>query len=705
MPKEIQPKYLHGDYTLKKNAIRAARETLGSSLKDTGLRDSQSRIEYKELRKSKFDNEIPKLIKQRKQSLDGKIGNLVRYSRIGVEHVSVDGKLDTEALSKTEYFKDKKHLIDVLDGYQLSSKSKLRKNVLAASDSGRELVIQETSQPEIKIDEQTAEVTQTRVIVDREEEAQASLGQASLEQKLEAYLQWRGAKEFQLARDGLAGRNNRGLNQSASLDNAQTALAPSEEQQIDSLQTTALADRDGEEQHPETPGSEVIVDGKGEGFSVLYQNQIPKEYDPFAEERENHRARMVDVMIKHRYITQEHWNPDGTLNTEALRETEYFKNKPTLTKDLEGFKLSDPINEDHKTEAGRERPRKKTRAKLTAVAVLALTLLTPKVLHDIANGANKLDPKNTKHPTPIESFQADIQTPPPPIPFFIPPKLENISREETTPEQGFIRRHLKPLTAAAAGIFAFSYLGVMGDRLYEAEAATIKAKWGDTASGLAKRDGISLADFIKANPSIAKNPGKIRAGAKYNLPEHSRKSDMPKTNFQTSEQHEVPLEQLPKEDNISFLRGSRGQSLAELKIEKAKDGKDDKGLVIEVKVKPTVEEKVLQVSRGKVRQFQNIPEYFERGLGVVVISDRSNPANYFAVKARHGIIAFMDGDKTPVTLIVNGEYVEVEAEKIAKIIRENNVIFAGGFSIPDPDNEENTAEIVLLAANRISKSK
>ena len=53
-----------------------------------------------------------------------------------------------------------------------------------------------------------------------------------------------------------------------------------------------------------------------------------------------------------------------------------------------------------------------------------------------------------------------------------------------------------------------------------------KIKAGDTLSKIAKRNGISLAQLLKANPQI-KNPDRIQVGQLINLPDTSTETTQP----------------------------------------------------------------------------------------------------------------------------------------------------------------------------------
>ena len=47
----------------------------------------------------------------------------------------------------------------------------------------------------------------------------------------------------------------------------------------------------------------------------------------------------------------------------------------------------------------------------------------------------------------------------------------------------------------------------------------VKAKWGDTVSGIAKNSGVSVGDFLSANPHLFNNPNHIKVGDVFTIPE------------------------------------------------------------------------------------------------------------------------------------------------------------------------------------------
>ena len=55
---------------------------------------------------------------------------------------------------------------------------------------------------------------------------------------------------------------------------------------------------------------------------------------------------------------------------------------------------------------------------------------------------------------------------------------------------------------------------------------TYRIKAGDTLSKIAKRNGISLAQLLKANPQIS-NPDRIQVGQIVNLPDTSTETTQP----------------------------------------------------------------------------------------------------------------------------------------------------------------------------------
>ncbi|HEY0366030.1 MAG TPA: LysM domain-containing protein, partial [Pyrinomonadaceae bacterium] len=55
---------------------------------------------------------------------------------------------------------------------------------------------------------------------------------------------------------------------------------------------------------------------------------------------------------------------------------------------------------------------------------------------------------------------------------------------------------------------------------------TYKIRPGDTLSKIAKRNGVSLAQLLKANPQIT-NPNKIQVGQVVNLPDTSTETTQP----------------------------------------------------------------------------------------------------------------------------------------------------------------------------------
>jgi hypothetical protein len=100
--------------------------------------------------KTQAEEHLAKLVRYRASQRHGFVGSLIRHKRISPEHVHEDGTLDTAALSKTEYFKLNPHLLSVLDGRELSEKSRQR---LAASQ--RPGSAEKTSEPAWELEEPT----------------------------------------------------------------------------------------------------------------------------------------------------------------------------------------------------------------------------------------------------------------------------------------------------------------------------------------------------------------------------------------------------------------------------------------------------------------------------------------------------------------------------------------------------------------------
>src|SRR5256885_2162027 len=93
---------------------------------------------------------------------------------------------------------------------------------------------------------------------------------------------------------------------------------------------------------------------------------------------------------------------------------------------------------------------------------------------------------------------------------------------------------------------------------------TYTVKAGDNLSKVAKRNGVSLAQLLKANPQIS-NPNKIRVGQIINLPNGSTSTD----NTQPLPSKVVPATPTPTPTATSTATaaapapGALGQAIAE----------------------------------------------------------------------------------------------------------------------------------------------
>lgn len=76
--------------------------------------------------RGEIETRLTSLVDKRAKSRRGLVGSLVRHGRIKAEHVGIDGQINVQALSQTEYFERNQHLLEVLEGRQLSEKSRLR---------------------------------------------------------------------------------------------------------------------------------------------------------------------------------------------------------------------------------------------------------------------------------------------------------------------------------------------------------------------------------------------------------------------------------------------------------------------------------------------------------------------------------------------------------------------------------------------------
>lgn len=75
----------------------------------------------------KVSNELSRMLAKRDRSRSGLVGSLVRNGRIKAEHVNLGGYLRTEDLEDTPFFQNNAHLLEVLEGYRLNSRSKILK--------------------------------------------------------------------------------------------------------------------------------------------------------------------------------------------------------------------------------------------------------------------------------------------------------------------------------------------------------------------------------------------------------------------------------------------------------------------------------------------------------------------------------------------------------------------------------------------------
>ncbi|RJQ25871.1 hypothetical protein C4577_04615 [Candidatus Parcubacteria bacterium] len=77
--------------------------------------------------KDQLVKNITRIKKERDRSVSGLVGSLIRNGHIRVGDIDSEGNIKNEALASSEYFQERPFLREVLEGYQLGKRSKLRK--------------------------------------------------------------------------------------------------------------------------------------------------------------------------------------------------------------------------------------------------------------------------------------------------------------------------------------------------------------------------------------------------------------------------------------------------------------------------------------------------------------------------------------------------------------------------------------------------